>query len=97
MSPEEKAKAMLMFQNHDADPVGSWPVVGNNAGTGGTIPQGSNILLEQLRAVTGQENTVHNCYGSGNVKCKPFWGDNETRKPIAKPARPELLNQGATP
>ncbi len=97
MSPEEKNKAMLMFQNHDVDPVGSWSVVGNNAGTGGSIPHGSNILLEQIKAVTGQENTVHNCYGSGDAKCNPFWGDNKIRKPIAKPARPELLNQGAAP
>lgn len=97
MSPEEKNKAMLMFQNHNADPVGSWPVVGNNAGTGGTIPQGSNILLEQLRAVAGQENTVHNCYGGRNPNCDSFWNDSPTNKPEAKPARPELINRGAEP
>jgi filamentous hemagglutinin len=95
MSPEEKNKAMLMFQNHDADPVGSWPVVGNNAGTGGSIPDGSNILLEQIKAVTGQENTVHNCYGAGSKDgaCVNFWKDTGG-KPVSLPARPDLLNEG---
>ncbi len=84
-----------MFQNHDADPVGSWPVVGNNAGTGGSIPEGSNILLEQIKAVTGQENTVHNCYGAGSKDgaCVNFWKDTGG-KPVSLPARPNLLNEG---
>lgn len=96
MTPEEKDRAMLMFQNHDADPVGRWTMVGNNPGTGGTIPQGGSTLAEQVR-VLGGENTVHNCYGNGGVKCEKFWNDSPEKRPVSQPARPELLKIPVTP
>lgn len=93
MTPEEKDKAMLMFQNHSADPVGGASVVGNNPGTGGTIPQNSGRLVEQARALLGQRDTVHNCYGSAPGKCMEFWSDSLDKKPILQPAQPALLNK----
>jgi filamentous hemagglutinin len=97
MTPEEKARTMLMFQNHNADPVGSLPLVGNNPGTGGTLPQGSSRLREQIRAVTGQKDTVHNCYGAGDEACRQFWRDSPNQQPVLQPARPELLNNRLAP
>lgn len=95
MTPEQQDKAMLMFQNHAADPVGGWFLVGGNPGTGGTIPSDSSSLLESIRAGTGQKTTVHNCYGSGDSlgACEKFWQDTDG-KPVSQPARPNLLKQG---
>jgi len=43
-------------------------ILGGNAGTGGTIPEGSSVLEEAIRTLGGAA-TVHNCYGAGNDKC----------------------------
>lgn len=43
-------------------------VLGNNPGTGGTIPEGSSVLEEVIRTMGGTA-TVHNCYGAGNDNC----------------------------
>ena len=91
MPSEDKNKAMLLFQNHNADPVGGWSVIGSNPGTAGTIPPGSSTFVEQIRAVTGQKTTVHNCYGSGGKACEQFWNDSPNNKPISLPALPENL------
>ncbi|OLG52317.1 hypothetical protein BXO8_00470, partial [Xanthomonas oryzae pv. oryzae] len=53
---------VLTLQNHMADPVGR--LIGGNPATGGTIPEGSNFMLEILRALGGS-GTSHNCYGIG--------------------------------
>lgn len=71
---EQQSAAVLQFQNHVADPVGGW--IGKNPPTGGTIPDGSNPAREAVRAVTGQENTSHNCYGqSREDACAILWKD----------------------
>jgi filamentous hemagglutinin len=44
-------------------------LLGGNAGTGGTIPEGSSVLEEVIRTLGGVA-TVHNCYGSGNKECR---------------------------
>jgi filamentous hemagglutinin len=75
-SSEEQREAMaLQYQNHNFDPVARTPGVGFNAGTGGTIPEGSVRVWEWLK-VLGGENTVHNCYGDGGPACQPFWRDS---------------------
>ncbi|KIH84136.1 hemagglutinin repeat-containing protein [Pseudomonas batumici] len=77
---EAQREAMaLQYQIHAFDPVGRFPV-GNNPGTGGTIPDGSNRVWEWLK-VLGGENTVHNCYGHGGDTCKPFWSDSPDGMP----------------
>ena len=43
-------------------------ILGGNAGTGGTIPEGSSVLEEAIRTLGGTA-TVHNCYGAGNANC----------------------------
>ena len=70
MSIADQQKMILEMQNHFADPVGT--LIGGNPGTGGTIPIGSNILIETIRALGG-ENTVHNCYNSASKACQQFW------------------------
>uniref|UniRef100_UPI002FF7CFF0 hypothetical protein n=1 Tax=Sedimenticola hydrogenitrophicus TaxID=2967975 RepID=UPI002FF7CFF0 len=94
--PEETQTGMvLMYQNHVADPVGS--IIGNNPPTGGTIPQGSSVLEEMVRAATGQPDTSHNLYYVDDANFKPelkiperqkiiddFWSGTT---PILTPAR----------
>jgi filamentous hemagglutinin len=46
-------------------------VLGGNAGTGGTIPEGSSTLEEAVRTLGGAA-TVHNCYGAGHDGCGKF-------------------------
>lgn len=50
-------------------------VLGGNAGTGGTIPEGSSALEEAVRTLGGAA-TVHNCYGAGKVECSDRFGTN---------------------
>ncbi|MCL1860059.1 MAG: adhesin, partial [Proteobacteria bacterium] len=64
---------VLQYQNHYADPVGL--LIGGNPATGGTIPNGSNVLWEMIWAATGQENTSHNSYGNGRKDSKQYWND----------------------
>ncbi|HEV7776299.1 MAG TPA: hemagglutinin repeat-containing protein, partial [Luteibacter sp.] len=86
-SRETKAGAqawVLTLQNHVSDPVGRF--IGRNPVTGGTIPDGSNIVVEMLRAGTGQKNTSHNCYGHpGGKGCGAFWSDSEGAKASSYP------------
>lgn len=81
--PDQRASMTLHYENHLSDPVGRF--VGGNPSTGGTIPEESNNLWEAIRAVTGQANTVHNCYGSSvSIVCKKFWADSPNAKPVLK-------------
>ena len=50
-------------------------ILGGNAGTGGTIPEGSSVLEEALRTMGGAA-TVHNCYGAGREGCSKRFGDD---------------------
>ena len=79
---------VLQYQNHIADPVGG--MVGGNAATGGTVPEGSSAANEAFRAVTGQPITVHNCYGqSSQPGCANLWRDSGGF-PIFNPATPPI-------
>lgn len=81
---DQQPATVLQFQNHAADPVGG--LIGGNPATGGTIPEGSGIAREAVRAATGQPNTVHNCYGmSRDAACTKFWDGSY---PQAAPAQP---------
>ena len=68
-----KLDSVLKFQNHVADPVGTY--VGDNPATGGTIPEGSTVLGEMHRAISGKRGTSHNCYGEpkGGGNCDSLW------------------------
>jgi filamentous hemagglutinin len=79
-NPKELA---LMLQNHIADPVGG--IIGGNSATGGSIPDGSNRLIQALRAAMGKENTSHNCYGDAPSACSSFWIGSPNKKPISEP------------
>jgi filamentous hemagglutinin len=83
--PAQRDSMMLHYENHFADLVGT--LVGGNPGTGGTIPEKSNSLWETIRAVTGQSNTVHNCYGDyASAACAIFWEDYPHALPKLQPA-----------
>lgn len=82
-SVEQRDAMALQYQNHNFDPVARAPLVGFNAGTGGTIPEGSNRLWEWLK-VFGGDKTVHNCYGKGGELCKPFWSDTKDGAAVFK-------------
>ena len=95
MPADQQSNATLHYMCHVADPVCG--IVGWNDPTGGTIPMGSNPVLERLRAATGQENTSHNLYfvDYGNFLpmkdvdtrkdlLNKFWGEG---KPMLQPAK----------
>ena len=96
MPADQQSNATLHYMCHVADPVCG--IVGWNDATGGTIPMGSNPVLERLRAATGQENTSHNLYfvdyGNFQPTVKPelrlervnkYWGDSiPTLQPASK-------------
>jgi filamentous hemagglutinin len=82
-SVEQRDAMALQYQNHNFDPVARAPLVGFNAGTGGTIPEGSNRLWEWLK-VFGGDKTAHNCYGKGGELCKPFWSDTKDGAAVFK-------------
>lgn len=86
LDSESQREAMeLRYQNHTFDPVARLPLVGFNAATGGTVPDGSVRVWEWLK-VLGGDKTVHNCYGKGGEACKPFWGDSTDGMPHFKRA-----------
>ncbi|QAU24943.1 hypothetical protein EO087_13865 [Dyella sp. M7H15-1] len=77
---------ILMLQNHIADPVGGF--IGWNPSTGGSIPQGTTMLEQIIRAATGQPGTSHNCYGnSTSPACGNFWLEYPDKKPISLPVK----------
>ena len=76
MPADQQSNATLHYMCHVADPVCG--IVGWNDPTGGTIPMGSNSVLERLRAATGQENTSHNLYFVDQANLQPGL-DKETR------------------
>ncbi|AMP13302.1 hemagglutinin repeat-containing protein [Collimonas pratensis] len=82
----QKNNMVLTYENNIADPVGR--LIGGNPATGGTIPDGSSILFQALRAATGQPVTSHNCYGaSGSESCGKFWQDSPTMTPVPQAVR----------
>jgi filamentous hemagglutinin len=56
---------------HNYDFIGR--ILGGNAGTGGTIPEGSSVIEEAIRTIGGTA-TVHNCYGAGRPECGDRFG-----------------------
>ena len=74
-APSCRRNALLCnHANHVADPVGG--LIGGNLGTGGTIPEGTSMTGQAIRAVTLQPDTVHKCYGkSANDGCANLWRD----------------------
>lgn len=81
--PSRPSNMVLMFENHVADPVGRF--IGWNPPTGGSVPDGSSVLKEMLRALGGQ-GTSHNCYGiGGSNRCSQLWGDMPQGIPMLKP------------
>ncbi|MCM2360629.1 hemagglutinin repeat-containing protein [Pseudomonas sp. SR18] len=84
-SSEEKREEMaLQYQNHRFDPVARTPGVGFNPGTGGTLPPGSNPVLEWLKVFYAGES-VHNCYGAAGPGCAVYWKDfKENRSQFVK-------------
>jgi len=68
MPKEMQSEMVLKYQNHIADPVGRF--VGNNPPTGGTVPQDRSVLIEMVRAATGQIDTSHNLYFVDNQNFK---------------------------
>ena len=75
MPADQQSNATLHYMCHVADPVCG--IVGWNDPTGGTIPMGSNPVLERLRAATGQENTSHNLYFVDFRNFQPNVSDRE--------------------
>lgn len=71
---------VLTLQNHIADPVGGW--IGGNPATGGVIPEGSNWIIQAVRAMAGQKDTSHNCYGASPETCSGLWG-GPGKKPVS--------------
>ncbi|MFH2134012.1 MAG: hypothetical protein ABII81_02370 [Pseudomonadota bacterium] len=68
MPAAQQSNATLHYMSHVADPIGG--IIGWNDPTGGTIPAGSNLVWQGIRAATGQENTSHNLYfvDQGNLQ-----------------------------
>lgn len=87
--PSQRQNMVLTLQNNIADPVGRF--IGGNPATGGTIPDGTTLLEQMIRAATGQPNTSHNCYGSpvGTSPCSKFWKDSPGEQAVSAP-----VNQG---
>ena len=62
-------------------------ILSGNAGTGGTIPEGSSVLQEVIRTMGG-DSTVHNNYGDGrpgSTGIEDYWGGV---KPVLQPVTP---------
>lgn len=76
-----KNNMVLKLENHFSDPVGR--MVGLNPSTGGSIPEGSNVISESMN-ILGDKSSVHNCYGlSATIgSCKKFWEPDS--EPILK-------------
>jgi len=56
-------------------------ILGGNAGTGGSIPEGSSVLEEAIRTLGGTA-TVHNCYGAGKAECTDRFGKDYVAPPL---------------
>lgn len=75
-----KNSMVIHYIVHEADPVGT--LIGLNDSTGGTVPEGSNVFTEQIRAATGQVNTSHNLYFTNEVNFKPGLTDDKRKELI---------------
>jgi filamentous hemagglutinin len=83
--PSRPNDTVLTLQNHIADPVGR--LIGGNPATGGTIPVGTTLLEQMIRAATGQKDTSHNCYGapSPDGNCGAMWKGLPSDQAISYP------------
>jgi filamentous hemagglutinin len=78
----QRQNMVLTLQNNIADPVGR--LIGGNPPTDGTIPDGTTLLEQMLRAATGQKDTSHNCYvSSRDAQCGNFWKDFPIYIPVS--------------
>ncbi len=79
------SKGQVKQSTHNYDLIGR--LLGGNAGTGGSIPEGSSVLQEVIRTMGG-ESTVHNNYGDGRLGSTgidDYWGGV---KPVLQPVTP---------
>jgi filamentous hemagglutinin len=85
----QRQNMVLTPQNNIADPVGR--LIGGNPPTDGTIPDGTTLLEQMLRAATGQKDTSHNCYGNPMApnNCGGFWMNSPDKKAITLPVNME--------
>lgn len=70
----------VQSQVHIDDFVGT--IIGGNAPSGGTTPEGSSLLQEWIKIFYG-ESTVHNGYGEGqpNGTSNQYWLDSPSGRP----------------
>ena len=92
----QQAGSLLQFQNHVADPVGG--LIGGNPSTGGSMPEGSSLIKEAVKAVAMQPTTVHNCYGPESpASCRQLWIDSPNGFPQPRPATAIQVNPQVSP
>jgi hypothetical protein len=72
-------KGQVKQSTNNYDLIGR--ILGGNAGTGGTIPEGSSVLEEAIRTLGGAA-TVHNCYGTGKAECSDRFGKDYVAPPL---------------
>jgi filamentous hemagglutinin len=80
-------KGSVESQVHIDDFVGT--VIGGNSPTGGTTPEGSNLVKEWVKIFYGKE-TAHNCYGNAPQGCGVYWGGNVSQPRVVVPNSPDL-------
>jgi len=78
-------KGQVKQSTNNYDLVGR--LLGGNAGTGGSIPEGSSVFEEVIRTMGGAA-TVHNCYGRGNPGCDDRFGKDNNYSPPLVPVTP---------
>jgi len=64
-------------------------LIGNNTPTGGTTPEGSNLLKEWVKIFYGKE-TAHNCYGNASQGCGVYWNNDVSKPTVIAPNHPDL-------
>ncbi len=78
---------IVQSQVHIDDFVGT--IIGKNDPTGGSTPDGSNLLKEWIKIFYGKA-TAHNGYGKGRDSglSKPYWQDFPNNKPYPALVKP---------
>lgn len=65
----------VKLESHVADPISR--LIGGNPATGGTLPDGMNLMTAWIQSVIGID-TPHNCYGKdSNFNCRQYWPDDK--------------------
>lgn len=74
-------------QVHIDDFVGT--MIGGNSPTGGTTPEGSNLVKEWVNIFYGNAS-AHNGYGEGKPggASQPYWQDSPNGKPTSVLIKP---------